>query len=115
MRGHELQALGFWAIVLLVPIGVGALSYRLGRLWPAQVAGAVLLVYTIAIPFLIGHKPAYCRGQPDCPDPPAQAFMLVFGWLWLGTICICATIAGIFGDDRAPDEQDATGVMPARR
>jgi predicted permease len=96
-----LETVAFWSVLLVIPLAAGGIAYRLGRLWLAQLAGIALLVYSVALPFLIGHELA----SSDLPDERSAAgFMLVLIWIWLAAICIAATLGGIFGDDRAPTE-----------
>jgi hypothetical protein len=59
------------AFLVLNPITVGLVAYRTGKLWPAGVCLALLLTYTLlAVPLVLNAAPpAYCHGQPDCPDP----------------------------------------------
>jgi len=118
VSGQALAAIVFWAVLLLVPMAVGVFAYRLGRMWPAQVVGLALLAYTVAVPFLLGHEPGYCHGQPDCPDPPGGDFLVVLIWMWLAAIGIAATVGGIFGDNSAPmadDQPERLFIGRARR
>jgi hypothetical protein len=110
VSGQAFSAIVFWAVLLLVPAAVGAVAYRLGRMWPALVSGVVLLAYTIALPFLIWHVLA-SYGQFD-DDRQAAGFMVGLVWVWLAAICIAATVGGIFGDDRAPMEDDRLHHAP---
>jgi predicted permease len=104
VSGDAFAAIIFWAVLLLVPVAVGVFAYRLGRMWPAQVSGLVLLAYSIALPFLIAHVLASYDQFDD--HRQAAGFMVGLAWMWLAAICIAATVGGIFGDDRAPMESD---------
>jgi len=101
------------AFLLFNPFVVGLVAYRTGKLWPAGICLALLLIYTVlAVPLVLNAPPPeYCHGQTvDCPDPDTRGFAFALGFAWLIADCIAATIGGIFGDNSAPMADD----QPAR-
>ena len=52
--------------------------------------GALVLYTVQAGPIMDSLRPATCRGQSNCPDPPSNVF--AYGLIWAGILCITLSI-----------------------